>query len=246
MPSVRVGRTEIAYELRRSALVSERRITVTPGAVEVLARAADSEAEIKDFLSRKRVWLLNAVRELDEVSATRAVVPRFMTGSKIPFRGRKASLIVRRTDGPHIHIDFKGRFIVDLPDWVTPEAAEAVVATELKLWLKQRVRRDVIEIARAYRKRFDLRPKAVRVGDLASGWGSCGPEGTVQINWLLVFAPKRVLEYVVVHEMAHLRHRSHGEEFWAFLGEIMPDYAIPKGWLATHQGSLDASFLVVK
>ena len=56
-------------------------------------------------------------------------------------------------------------------------------------------------------------------------------------------APKRVLEYVVVHELAHLKHRSHGEAFWAYLGSILPDFERPKGWLDTHQGSLDAAFL---
>lgn len=245
MPSVRVGQTEIAYDLRRSATASERRITVTPGAVEVMALTADSDADIDAFVCRKRAWLFKAVRELDEITVTRAVVPRFMTGSKIPFRGRKASLVVRRTDGPHIEIDFRGRFLVDLPEWVTAEAAEAVVATELKLWLKRRVRRDAMEIARAYGRRFDLKPRAVRVGDLASGWGSCGAEGTLHINWLLVFAPKRVLEYVVVHEMAHLQQRSHGPAFWTFLGQLMPDYAEPKAWLDAHQGSLSADFLKV-
>ncbi|WP_309606651.1 M48 family metallopeptidase [Phenylobacterium sp.] len=132
---------------------------------------------------------------------------------------------------------------MDLPSWVTPEAAEAIVATEIKLWLRRRVRRDVHEIAAAYGARFGLKPRALRVAEFATGWGSCGPNGTIQIDWRLVFAPKRVLEYVVVHEVAHLKHRSHGEEFWAFLGTMLPDYERAKGWLEMHQGSLDATFL---
>lgn len=243
MRSLRVGQTEIPYELRRTATASERRITVTPGCVEVLALTTDDDNDIEGFLDRKRQWLFDTVRELEAVVANRPVVPRFMTGSKIPFRGRRSALTVRRHDGPHVEIAHKSGFIVDLPSWVTAEAADVVVATEIKLWLRRRIRRDVHEIAAAYGGRFGLKPRSIRVAEFATGWGSCGPGGTIQIDWRLVFAPKRVLEYVVVHEMAHLKERSHGEAFWGFLGTMLPDYDRPKGWLDMHQGSLDASFL---
>lgn len=243
MPSVWVGQTEIAYKLRRTATVSERRITVMPGCVEVLAPSTDDEAAIKGFLHRKRKWLFNAVRELDEFRSKGSVVPRFLTGSKILFRGRQLSLIVRRQDGPHVDITFRNGFIVDLPTWVTLETADTIVAQEIKQWLKQRVRRDVREIAQVYIDRFGLKPRSIRVNEFIAGWGSCGPKGTVNIDWRLVFAPKRVLEYVVVHELAHLRHRTHGKRFWNYLEQIMPAYVESKAWLDAHQASLGGGFL---
>jgi predicted metal-dependent hydrolase len=243
MGVVRIGQTEVAYELRRTATASERRITVTPGHVEVLALTTDDDAAIDDFLNRKRQWLFNTLRELETKTAKRAVVPRFMTGSKIPYRGRMARLTVRRHDGAHVEIDYRNGFLVDLPSWVRDEDSDGIVATEIKLWLKRRVRRDVMEIASAYGKRLDLKPRALRVADMKTGWGACGPTGSILINWTLVFAPKAVLEYVVVHELAHLKVRSHGPDFWAHLATLLPDYERPKGWLDTHQGALDASFL---
>jgi len=243
MPSLRVGQTEIPYELRRTATISERRITVTPGAVEVLALTTDDDAAIEGFLQRKRQWLYDTLREMEEALAKRPVVPRFRTGSKIPFRGRQASLKVRRHDGQHVEIAHRNGFLVDLPSWVTEEAVDGVVAMEIKLWLKRRVRRDVQEIATAYGKRFDLKPRSIRVAEFVTGWGSCGPSGTIHIDWRLVFAPKKVLEYVVVHELAHLKHRTHTTTFWSFLGSLLPDYERPKGWLEVHQSGLDASFL---
>lgn len=243
MGMVRIGQTEVAYELRRAATISERRITVMPGHVEVLALTTDGDAEIDAFLNRKRQWLFNTLRELETATAKRAMVPRFMTGSKIPFRGRNARLTVRRHDGAHVEIDYRNGFLVDLPSWVREADQDGIVATEIKLWLKRRVRRDVMEIAAAYRKRFDLKPRTIRVADMKSGWGACGPSGSILINWTLVLAPKAVLEYVVVHELAHLKVRSHGPEFWAWLATLMPDYERSKGWLDSHQASLDAGFL---
>ncbi|MBB3953072.1 M48 family metallopeptidase [Aureimonas jatrophae] len=243
MGVVRVGQTDIRYELRRSAAVSERRITVTPGHVEVVALTTDDAAEIDAFLQSKRQWLFNALRDIEAQTAMRAVVPRFMTGSKMPYRGRMARLTVRRHDGPHVEVSYRSGFIVDLPSWVRQRDHDTIVATELKLWLKQRVRRDVSEIAELYCKRFALKPRTIRIADMKTGWGSCGPSGSILINWALVLAPKNVLEYVVAHELAHLTVRTHGSEFWAHLAMMMPDYERRKGWLDVHQASLDVSFL---
>nr|WP_295981186.1 SprT family zinc-dependent metalloprotease [uncultured Agrobacterium sp.] len=242
MPTLQIGRKEIPYELRRSATASERRITITPSHVEVLALTSDNDDDIAGFLERKRQWVFNTVREMERITANRHAVPRFMTGSKIPYRGRKMPLTVRRTDAERVAIVYKSGFIVDLPHWAGDEP-DRVVATELKLWMKQRVRRDVKEIADVCGRRFSLIPRSIRVANLAHGWGSCGQEGNLLINWHLIFAPRQVLEYVVVHELAHLRHRSHDQQFWRFLQLILPDYERPKMWLENHSDELDGSFL---
>lgn len=242
MPTLQIGRTEIPYEVRRSATASERRITVTPGHVDVMALASDDDNDIAGFLDRKRQWLFNTVRDMERVTASRHAVPRFLTGSKIPYRARNMSLTVRRTDAERAGVTYRNGFIVDLPHWAG-ENADALVASELAHWLKRRARRDVQEIAADYGKRYGLVPSSVRVADFANGWGSCGPEGNVLINWHLIFAPRKVLEYVVAHELTHLRHRSHGPEFWRLLGQTYSDFQTPKDWLERHQSVLSAEFL---
>lgn len=242
MPTIQIGRKEIPYELRRSATASERRITITPGHVEVLALARDNDDDIAGFLERKRQWVFNTVREMERITASRHAVPRFITGSKIPYRGRNMPLTVRRTDAERIAITYRNGFIVDLPHWAGDDA-DHLVASELKLWLKQRARRDVQEIAADYAKRFGLVPRSIRTTDLAHGWGSCGPQGNILINWHLIFAPRKVLEYVVAHELAHLRYRSHGQEFWDFLGIIAPKFEVSKSWLQIEGGNVTSDWL---
>lgn len=242
MPTIQIGRAEIAYELRRSATAAERRITVTPGHVEVLALASDDDDEIAGFLDRKRLWLFNTVREMEHITAGRHAVPRLMTGSKIPYRGRKMPLTVRRTDAERATVTYRNGFIVDLPHW-TGDDPDQLVASELKHWLKQRARRDVNEIAATIGKKHGLMPRSIRVADFANGWGSCGPEGNVLINWHLIFAPRKVLEYVVAHELAHLVLRSHSREFWDYLATLFPGWQTTKAWLDKHQYGLTAEFL---
>ena len=242
MPTIQIGRAEIAYELRRSATAAERRITVTPSHVEVMALTTDGDDDIAGFLDRKRQWLFNTMRDMERIAASRHAVPRYMTGSKIPYRGRNMSLTVRRTDAERATVTYRNGFIVDLPHW-TGDDPDRLVASELKHWLKQRARRDVAEIAAALGKKHGLTPRSIRVADFSNGWGSCGPEGNVLINWHLIFAPRKVLEYVVAHELAHMRHRSHGSEFWGFLGVMAPGFEASKAWLDRHQDTLAAHFL---
>ena len=242
MPVLQIGRAEIAYELRRSATAAERRITVTPGHVEVMALTTDGDDDIAGFLDRKRQWLFNTMRDLERIAASRHAVPRFMTGSKIPYRGRNMMLTVRRTDAERAAVTYRNGFIVDLPHW-TGDDPDRLVASELKHWLKQRARRDVAAISADLSKRTGLTPRSIRTADFVNGWGSCGPEGNVLINWHLIFAPRKVLEYVVAHEMAHLVERSHSTRFWATLFGIMPDYERAFFWLERHQSGLSADFL---
>jgi predicted metal-dependent hydrolase len=126
MGVVRIGQTEVTYALRRSATVSERRITVTPGHVEVLALASDNNDKIDAFLRRKRQWLFNALRDVDLQAARRPIVPRFATGSKIPYRGRMTRLTVRRHDKPHIEVSYHRGFVIDIPSWVAADDDAAI------------------------------------------------------------------------------------------------------------------------
>ena len=237
MPALRVGQAEILYELRRSASASQRRITVTPGHVEVMALTSDNDEDIAGFLDRKRQWVFNTVREMERISADRHTVPRFITGSKIPFRGRNMHLTVRRSDADRMEITYRNGFVVDLPAWASGNT-DQLVANELKLWLKQRARRDVQEVAFDYRRRFGLHPRSIRVANLAHGWGSCGPDGNILVNWHLIFAPKKVLEYVVAHELTHLRDRSHGPEFWTLLQSYMPESSSARDWLQRNEAAI--------
>lgn len=239
---LRVGKTVIPIDLVRSVTATERRITVTPGHVEVMVLTCDNDDDIAGFLDRKRQWVFNTVRDMERITATRHAVPRFITGSKIPYRGRNMSLTVRRTDAERANVTYRDGFIVDLPHWAG-EDADQLVASELKYWFKQRARREVQEIAADYGKRFGLVPRSIRVADFEHGWGSCGTEGNVLINWHLIFAPRKVLEYVVAHELTHLRHRSHSSEFWRELGRFIPGFDTSKSWLANNQTTIWSGWL---
>jgi predicted metal-dependent hydrolase len=79
---------------------------------------------------------------------------------------------------------------------------------------------------------------------MTTRWGSCGPKGDININWLLALAPESVLEYVVVHEICHLRERNHSAAFWALVAQHLPHYAKERAWVKAHGGALMRRFAV--
>ena len=86
------------------------------------------------------------------------------------------------------------------------------------------------ELGVAYRR--------LRVGDQRTLWGSCSPKGTLSFNWRLVLAPLEVADYVVVHELCHLRVLDHSRRFWALVESRRPHYREPRAWLREHGGEL--------
>jgi predicted metal-dependent hydrolase len=96
------------------------------------------------------------------------------------------------------------------------------------------IRRRVEALAEA----SGFRPRRVSVRDQKTRWGSCSGRGTLTFNWRLIFAPPSVLDYVVVHELCHLRHAHHGPRFWAAVEALCPNYQAHRDWLRDNGARL--------
>jgi len=82
------------------------------------------------------------------------------------------------------------------------------------------------------------RPKRITVRDTFSRWGSCSTARSLSFSWRLILAPSYVLDYVVAHEVAHLREMNHGPRFWQLVRELVGDVKRPQGWLRQHGAGL--------
>ena len=92
----------------------------------------------------------------------------------------------------------------------------------------------ITEVAEAEALRLGVSYRAIQIRDQRTRWGSCSPRGTLTFNWRLVLAPHAVLDYVVVHELCHLREANHGPGFWRLVEQARPGYKVPRAWLRRH------------
>ncbi|CAO3413384.1 YgjP family zinc-dependent metalloprotease [Azospirillum argentinense] len=235
MPMLTVGSVEIPYVLRRSDVATRARITVTPDSVEVVVPTAATEDEIAGVLHRRRAWLYEQTCHMAERMARSNAVRRFVSGAKIPYRGRLMRLRVEPCDDTLVSVAYRNGFLVGCPRSVAPSSHDDLIESALRLWLRKRLRQDVADLVRRHGEPNGLKPKDVRVKDQKHVWGSCGIDRTVNLNWQLVFAPRTVLEYAVVHELCHLRHRTHDRAFWGLVGTILPDWETRKAWLDQNE-----------
>lgn len=235
MAVYRIGEREIEYTLRRSPRARKASLSVTPKSFELLVPESASDAQINAVLDRRRAWIIETVQHMAERAKAQPRVYQFVTGAKIPYRGRMTRITVEPFDGSLVEVSFRNGFLIRAPRHLARDDADAVIESSLRLWLRRRVRDDAKAFVLRHGERSGLRPLGIQIKDQKHMWGACGLDRQIHLNWHLIFAPKPVLEYAVVHELSHLRHRNHAPEFWSLVGSLLPDWESRKAWLDANE-----------
>jgi predicted metal-dependent hydrolase len=217
---VQFGRTRISYDIRRSSRRSTVAVTVSPPGVVVLTAPQSTPVERLDrVVHEKARWIVSRLRLVRPGEPT-LPTREFVTGETFLYLGRQYRLMVR-SGSPAVRLEH-GRFVV-----TSPRAVEHDRRAEIRDLLLQWYRRHAVErvqdLVSRWAPRLGVDSPKVLVREQERRWGSCGA-GVVRFNWRVIQAPMRLVEYVVVHELAHLLHDDHGRAFWAALGQSLPDY----------------------
>ncbi|MCJ2034581.1 M48 family metallopeptidase [Methylobacterium sp. J-068] len=115
---------------------------------------------------------------------------------------------------------------------------EPHVARRVADFLAREARRDLTEAVARYTEALGQGPKRITIRDTRSRWGSCTARGELNFSWRLILAPPLVLDYLVAHEMGHLREMNHSPRFWALVGSLCPNVDEAERWLKRHGASL--------
>lgn len=235
MTEVVIGKLRVPYALKRSEQASRVHIEMTMDAMRVTAPASASSDDIKKALHKKRRWIVENHHKLAEKYAQTHKVARFRTGAKIPYWGRLARLRTEAADVPAPHVTYSNGFVVRHATQLTSESHDAVVEGALQNWLRERLRSEARLAAKRYADALEVSISALRVSELSTCWASCGEKGSVSVDWHLVFAPKRVLHYVIAHELSHLLERNHSPRFWRVVKSAFGDFEIEHEWLTNNE-----------
>ena len=156
------------------------------------------------------------------------------------------SLDIRAPIGmPRREID---RFLEEKADWIETNRAQvlrdrqlgeknAITAEQLET-LKDLAQGPILESLRAFAPQMGVTYGRVTIRCQKSRWGSCSSAGNLNFNCLLALAPREVLDYVVVHELAHRLHMDHSAAFWQEVEKVLPDYRVCRDWLRQNGGAL--------
>lgn len=213
---------------------------MTPGKVEVVAPVKVAEYKIDQFVRAKQQWIIEALARIELKSQHhKTLAPAvYAHGADIPYQGVSYKLAIKPTTLKRIKIEFCREFIVHMPNALMIKDYDADIKEALIRWMKKESKFQVEQLVKQHAEKKLLYPQTIRIKTQKSRWGSCGINNDININWLLIIAPPEVLEYVVVHELCHIRIRNHSAHFWALVAEHLPDYQNRRQWLKMHGSSL--------
>ena len=115
-------------------------------------------------------------------------------------------------------------------DSMSPDAVRAAI----ERWYRRQAHHIFAERAAHWNTQFGYKYGRIAIRDQKSRWGSCSRQGNLNFNWRLLLAPLAVLDYIVIHELAHLKEGNHSPRFWALVAEQCPDYRDQRAWLRQH------------
>ncbi len=224
----RWGESVIPFTLRR-APVSRLTIEVSPcGRVDVTAPEAADETEVLARVARRGAWI---IRQRDDFERLRPRTPirQYVSGETHLLHGRQLRLKVQASPVDEVGVA-AGRLLVSTPQWTSRDAVKALVdawyAREARIYLHDRY------VAQsALWRRHRVVANGLQVRPLSMRWGSMTKSGRLVLNRDLVRAAPSLVDYVIAHEMAHVRHPDHGVEWRRLLGRVMPDWAERKSRL---------------
>ena len=230
------GGTRVPYTIRRSARRTKTvAVSVDPRLGVLLAAPAHlTTPQLDAVVRRKARWIVERLRRAQTGESQRG--PReWVSGEGVWYLGRHYRLKVHAA--PAGDATLRGGWLhVDAPR--SPQRAdqvrEAVVA-----WMRHHAARRFPERVQVWHQTVGVPMPRVLIADQLKRWGSCSATGTIRLNWRIIQAPLRVVDYVVVHELVHLRHRGHGTDYWHAVGTVMPDYERRRDELRRIGGRLE-------
>jgi predicted metal-dependent hydrolase len=191
-------------------------IHIRDGSVEVRAPLRISEAEIDNFVVSNEKWIQKKLAEAKSLQQQRSDFS-LSYGDKIALFGQDYPIVGRSSD----RIGFDGQ------QFLLPSGLEAEEIRQACIQIyRMSAKSELTEKAVSFGDSMHVMPTAVKINGSKTRWGSCSTKHSLNFSWRLMMAPEDVVDYVVVHELAHIKEMNHSTRFWSVVADVVPDYRL--------------------
>ncbi|MBI5006312.1 MAG: M48 family metallopeptidase [Nitrosomonadales bacterium] len=208
---------DITYTLKRSGYRRSIGLRIDDRGLTVNAPLRASEQWLHNVLLDKAAWVVD---KLDDWQTRKAPSICWEDGARIPFRGEEFTLLLtpkRRGAAAQLHGE-----VLHVP--VGAEAEAAAIEKAVTHWYRSEALQVFRECAEHFALQMNVVPREIKLSTARTQWGSCTAQGVVRLNWQLVKMPLHLIDYVVVHELAHLVEMNHSPAFWKVVESACPEY----------------------
>ena len=235
--SVRVGDTTIEYEVQRSKRRKKSvQIRVERGGVLVAVPSDAKPGAIRTAVRDRAAWIINKLSQ----APPEGLQKRFVNGESMPYMGKDYRIDVRLADvpSPQIRLD-EGRFRVAVPPNLRGKRRFEEMRQAFTDWYRERAFEQVTECVDRWWPKLGRGEKSqVLIRNQRRRWGSCASDGTIRINWRIIMLEPALMEYIVVHELAHLSVRNHSPDFKKLMASVLPYFRDREKRLGQTEGIL--------
>ena len=224
---LRLGGQLLEYTLKRSARRKSIGMRVDRHGLTVAAPLRASLSSIHDILGRHAEWILAKL-------ANRPPPPEatpLTDGSTVRFLGEALQLVLLPATKVRVSLQ-QPELWLSLPQ---PHDREQI-AHALERWLRQQARSHFLARLQVLAPLMQVQPAKMLLSGARTRWGSCNSKGEIRLNWRLVQAPAHLIDYVIIHELAHLHEMNHSPRFWAHVAKLYPDYRAARAELRHNGG----------
>jgi len=223
----------ISYTVKRSANAKHIRLEVRSetGLTVVIPNSYDARY-IPDLLEAKREWILSKLAKYGQFPSHK-IENELKSGDTLPYLGRDLEVVKRQNHGSGDSVRLERNKLI-----VVLRAENGRLDLVLEQWYRMQAAELIREKAEKAGARLGLTYNRVIIRGQKTRWGSCSHKGNLSFNWKLIMAPEPVIDYVIIHELAHLKEMNHTKRFWRLVAEHCPRWREHKKWLKDHETEL--------
>ncbi len=218
---------DIKYTLKKNKRKTASIYIERDGKITVLVPEKSTEKEIHRIIEKKRPWIYRHLAEWKDLNATR-IEREYVNGEGFLYLGRTYRLKIVKSQKASLLLK-NGHFCLDAKSKNngTPEVA-------FKDFYRVKGMVKIPERIQHYQTKTGLKATGIKVIDLKNRWASCTAKGSINFHWKCMMAPLTILDYIIVHELAHLKYPRHTQAFWNQIDKVLPDYQERKQWLKVN------------
>ena len=226
----------VSYILKRSPRANYARLEVrSETGLTVVIPERYKSAQIPSLLKEKSRWILRKLAEYGQAHIL-SHEKGIKSGDTIPYLGRDLEVVTEQAHGKADNVKLEQRRLV-----VSLGSQRSKVNLALEWWYREQAEKLIRKRADELCARLGVKYGRLTIRGVKTRWGSCSHKGNLNFNWKLIMAPEPVVEYVIIHELAHLKEMNHAKRFWELVAELCPGWRDHRRWLKSHEAGLATS-----
>jgi predicted metal-dependent hydrolase len=223
----------VKYYVKRSIRARHVRLEIRPDCIlTITVPRIYRTSSVPELIKRKSRWILKIIQRLNNQQLQLA---KISSRNTVSYLGRELKVIVCQDLGEKEAVSLEEpRLFLRL------KSTNNDINSLLQNWYRQQAKQLLLKKAEEMSLSMGVSYSRLGIRNSKTRWGSCSPRRNINFNWHLIMAPEPVIDYVVVHELAHLLEMNHSARFWATVNKFHPDWQEHRRWLKTHGMELAA------